>query len=277
MTTKRACVIGWPVKHSRAPIIHGHWIEKHRLDCELRLEEVSPEAFPQFLATLAERGYVGGTATMPHKEVALALTEPDERAKAIGACNAMWFENGRLRSTNTDVVGFLDGLDAAAPGWDRRTDNAVVFGAGGTARAVLYGLVQRGVPRIHVFNRTLAKAQALRDRFGLSVAPTPWEALAETLEGAALVANAASFGMAGYPELDVDLARVRSEAVVADVVYVPLETSLIRQARARGLRYSDGLAMLLYQASGCFDKWFGVHPVVTPELRERVENALRIG
>jgi shikimate dehydrogenase len=267
--------MGWPVKHSRAPIIHGYWIEKHGLDADFRLEAVRPEDFPDFLAHLAERGYVGGSATMPHKEMALKLTEPDARATAIGAANVIWLDRGKLRSTNSDVAGFIAALDEAAPGWDRSLDKVVVFGAGGAARAVVYGLLERGAARIHVHNRTQAKAEALRERFGPKIAPTADDELPGALDGAALVVNAASFGMVGHPDLDIDLATVRKDAVVADVVYVPLETGLLKQARARGLRVSDGLGMLLHQGPGCFEKWFGVRPVVTRELRERVEQALR--
>lgn len=272
---KRACVMGWPVKHSRAPIIHGYWIERHGLDAAFGLEEVRPEDFPSFLARLGDRGYVGGSATMPHKEMALALTEPDERATAIGAANVIWLDDGKLRSTNSDVAGFVAALDESAPGWHRSADKAVVFGAGGAARAVVYGLLERGVERIHVHNRTPAKAHALRERFGARVVPTDDAQLAAAMLRAALVVNAASFGMHGTPDLDVDLATVRDDAVVADVVYVPLETGLLRRARERGLRVSDGLGMLLHQGPGCFEKWFGVRPVVTRELRERVERSLR--
>lgn len=275
MTTRRACVMGWPVKHSRAPIIHGYWIEQHGLDAELRLEEVRPDDFAEFLRHLGERGYVGGSATMPHKEMALALTEPDARASAIGAANVIWLdEHGALRSTNSDVAGFIAALDESAPGWDRAGGKAVVFGAGGAARAVLYGLIERGVERIHVVNRTVAKAHALRERFGHAVVPTAEADVGKALHGASLVVNAASFGMHGTPDLDIDLSAVRNDAVVADVVYVPLETGLLKRARARGLRVSDGLGMLLHQGPGCFEKWFGVRPVVTRELRERVERSL---
>lgn len=270
-----ACVMGWPVKHSRAPIIHGYWIEQHKLDVDFRLEAVPPADFADFLAHLAERGYVGGSATMPHKEMALQLTEPDARAKAIGAANVIWFDHGQLRSTNSDVVGFLAALDESAPGWDRRADKAVVFGAGGAARAVVYGLLERGVPCIHVHNRTAAKAEALRERFGPKVIPTASDALPGALAGAGLVVNATSAGMAGSPDLDVDLSALRDDAAVADVVYVPLETGLLKQARARGLAVSDGLGMLLHQGCLCFEKWFGVRPVVAAEQRVRVEQALR--
>lgn len=270
-----ACVMGWPVKHSRAPIIHGHWIEKHGIDADFRLEAVPAEEFPAFLATLADRGYVGGTATMPHKEMALKLTEPDDRARAIGAANAMWFENGRLRSTNSDSIGFIAALDEASPGWRDRAGKAVVFGAGGAARAIVWALLDRGVERVHVVNRTRDKADALRARFGAGVVPTAWDDRAGALAGAGLVANASSLGMVGYPPLDVDLTSVAADALIADAVYVPLDTPLLEQARRRGLAVSDGLAMLLHQASGCFEKWFGVTPVVTPDLRAKVEAALK--
>ncbi len=277
MATMRpaACVMGWPVKQSRAPIIHGYWIEKHRLDVDFRLEAVRPEEFADFLSRLSERGYVGGSATMPHKEMALKLTEPDARATAIGAANVIWLDHGKLRSTNSDVVGFIAALDESAPGWDRRAEKAVVFGAGGAARAIVYGLLDRGVPRIHVHNRTAAKAEALRERFGPKIVPTDAAALPAALEGAGLLVNATSFGMVGHPDLDVDLATLRDDAVVADAVYVPLETGLLKRARSRGLAVSDGLGMLLHQGTICFEKWFGVRPVVTSEQRERVEQALR--
>ena len=196
-----ACVMGWPVKQSRAPIIHGYWIEKHRLDVDFRLEAVPPEEFAAFLASLGERGYVGGSATMPHKQMALTLTEPDARASAIGAANVIWLDNGKLRSTNSDVVGFIAALDESAPGWERRAEKAVVFGAGGAACAVVYGLLERGVSSIHVHNRTAAKAQALRERFGPKVFPTDAAALPAALAGAGLLVNATSFGMAGNPDL----------------------------------------------------------------------------
>ncbi len=270
-----ACVMGWPVKQSRAPIIHGYWIEQHGIDADFRLEAVPPEDFADFLAHMAERGYVGGSATMPHKQMALTLTEADARARAIGASNVIWLDHGKLRSTNSDVVGFLAALDESSPDWAQRADKAVVFGAGGAARAVIYGLLERGVQHIHLHNRTTAKAEALRERFGPGVVVTGADALGGALDGAGLLVNAASFGMVGYPDLDIDLAAMRNDATVADVVYVPLETGLLKRARARGLAVSDGLGMLLHQGTVCFEKWFGVRPVVTPELRQRVERALR--
>lgn len=275
MGTRRACVMGFPVRHSRSPVIHGHWIAEHGLDAELRLEEVRPEDFPAFLASLGERGYVGGSATMPHKLMALELTEADERARAIGAANVVWLEGGRLRSTNSDVAGFVAALDESAPGWQATAECALVLGAGGAARAVVHGLMEQGVQQVWVYNRSRENAEALARRFGPRVAAIPQEQIASRLRSSGLLVNATSLGMAGQSELDVDLSPLPEHAVVADVVYIPLETGLLRRARARGLRVSDGLSMLLHQGTGCFEKWFGVRPVVTRALRERVEQALR--
>ncbi len=272
---RAACVIGWPVKHSRSPTIHGHWIGQHGLKAEYRREELRPEEVPDFLNDLAGRGYVGCNVTIPHKEAALALSEPDDRARAVGAANTLWLEGGRLLSTNTDVEGFTANLDAAVPGWELRVTDAAVLGAGGSARAVVYGLIERGVARIHVVNRTLERAEALRDRFGEAVLPARWTALPHLLSKAQLLVNTTSLGMQGQPPLEIDLAPLPPEAIVADLVYVPLETPLLAAARARGLATADGLGMLLHQAVRGFTLWFGVRPEVTPELRALVEADLR--
>ncbi|MGH6920458.1 MAG: shikimate dehydrogenase [Geminicoccaceae bacterium] len=273
-TIRAACVMGWPVKQSRSPLIHGYWLKQHGLEGDYRREAVRPEDFADFLAHLAERGYVGGNVTMPHKDMALKLSEPDERALAVGAANTLWLENGTLKSTNTDVEGFIGALDESAPGWDEGLQKAVVMGAGGAARAVAYGFIERDVPRIHVVNRTLSKAEAFRERFGPSVVPTSFDDLPGALEGAGLVANATSLGMEGFPDLEIDLSPMRADAVAADAIYVPLETSLLKTARARGMRTSDGLGMLLHQAGRGFELWFGVRPKVTKELRALVEAEL---
>ena len=261
-----ACVIGWPAKHSRSPKLHGYWIRKYGLDAEYRFEEVAPEGFADFVGSLAARGYAGANVTMPHKDAALALSQPDARALAVGAANTLWLDGGVLRSTNTDVEGFTGALDAASPGWDARVDSAVVLGAGGAGRAVVYGLLERGVATVYVVNRSLEKAEALRARFGAAVVPVGWAARDEVLRGARLLVNATSLGMKGQPALDVDLGGVAGDAVVADIVYVPLVTKLLAQARGRGLVVSNGLDMLLHQAVRGFELWFGVRPEVTREL-----------
>src|SRR5437899_8995236 len=172
---RAACVIGWPIGHSRSPLIHNYWINEHGLDAEYRREAVPPGELAAFVAHLSERGYLGANVTVPHKEAVLALSEPDERARAIGAANTLWLEGGRLRSTNTDVEGFIANLDATAPGWDRGLDAALVLGAGGAARAIVFALIERGVARIHVANRSFDRAQALRSQFGDRVVPRRWD------------------------------------------------------------------------------------------------------
>lgn len=268
---RAACVIGFPVSHSRSPLIHGYWLKKYGLPGAYRREEVPPEELTAFLRGLDEHGYVGGNVTLPHKEAALGLSEPDAGARAVGAANTLWLEDGHLRSTNTDVEGFLSSLDDDVPGWDQDLETALVLGAGGAARAVVYALTERGVPRILVANRTLGRSRRLRERFGDAVVPTPWDALPEAMKDAGLLVNATSLGMTGQPPLDIDLSPLPDRAVVADVVYVPLNTPLIEAARARGLRVSDGLGMLLHQAGRGFELWFGVRPEVTDELRALVQ------
>jgi len=271
---RAACVIGWPVRHSRSPLIHGYWIAQYKLDAVYRCEEIAPEAFADFLSRLASHGYAGANITIPHKEAALAMSEPDDRARAVGASNTLWYENGRLHSTNTDVEGFTANLDACVPGWEQRAGEAVVLGAGGSARAIVYGLIERGIGKIQVVNRTPERAEALRARFGPAVQPAHGSALPHLLTRAGLVVNTTSLGMAGQPPLAIDLAPLPGHAVVADLVYAPLETPLLAAARARGLATADGLGMLLYQAVRGFQLWFGVRPEVTPQLRAVVETDL---
>jgi len=268
---RAVCILGWPAGHSRSPLIHNYWIRQHGIAGEYRKEAVPPEAFAAFLASFEARGYVGANATIPHKEAALRLTTPDERARAVGAANTIWREGGGLKSTNTDVEGFLGNLDATAPGWDRSLKTAVVLGAGGSSRAVVFGLIERGVARIHLVNRTLERAQALRERFGAAVAPARWEEAPALLGDTGLLVNTTSLGMKGQPPLEIDVGALPSAAVVADLVYVPLVTPLLAAARARGLATADGLGMLLHQAVRGFSLWFGVKPAVTPELRALVE------
>jgi shikimate dehydrogenase len=268
---RAACVIGWPIGHSRSPLIHNYWINEHGLDAEYRREAVPPGELAAFVAHLSERGYLGANVTVPHKEAVLALSEPDERARAIGAANTLWLEGGRLRATNTDVEGFIANLDATAPGWDRGLESALVLGAGGAARAVVFGLLERGIGRICLVNRTAERAAALRVKFGNRIEPASWSEVDARLAEAGLLVNSTSLGMAGQPPSTIDLARLPAGAVVSDLIYAPLETSLLAAARARGLRAVDGLGMLLHQAVGGFQRWFGVRPQVTKALRALVE------
>jgi shikimate dehydrogenase len=276
MTGKSVCVIGYPVKHSRSPLIHNYWIKQHGIDAEYRIQEVPPPDFPAFVQSMRERGYVGANVTVPHKQAAMSLSEPDERARAVGAANTLWYADGALRSTNTDVEGFLANLDSATPGWDRGLESAVVLGAGGAARAVVFALIQREVQRIHVINRTRAHAEVLQKQFGQRVRPAGWDETTGLLGGAGLLVNTTTLGMEGCPPLDINL-RCPASLVVADLVYHPLLTKLLTAARERGLRTADGLGMLLHQAVRGFELWFGVRPQVTPELRALVEADLGKG
>ncbi|MCK9908304.1 shikimate dehydrogenase [Microbacteriaceae bacterium K1510] len=272
--TKASCIIGWPVAHSRSPLIHNYWIKQHGVDAEYRREEVTPDGFADFVRNLRDHGYVGANVTVPHKEAALGLTQPDERARAVGAANTLWYVDGTLRSTNTDVEGFLANLDSATPGWDRGLENAVVLGAGGGARAVLFALLARDVQRVYVVNRTMERAKVLQKQFGARVKPAAWDEITGLLGSAGLLVNTTTLGMVGQPPLEINL-RCPASLVVTDLVYTPLVTKLLATARERGLRTADGLGMLLHQAVRGFELWFGVKPEVTAELRALVEADLR--
>jgi shikimate dehydrogenase len=267
----RACVVGFPIKHSRSPIIHGYWLKIHGLKGSYGLREVTPENFPAFLADLPGQGLVGCNVTVPHKEAAFRLVQQTtDRARALGAVNTVWIEDGVVHGDNTDIIGFLANLDAQAPAWRQQTRRAVVLGAGGAARGVVAGLLDAGVGHVDLVNRTRERARALAAPLGDRVTPMGWEERDAVLPRADLLVNTTSLGMQGQPPLDVSVETMKPGAVVSDIVYVPLETALLARARARGLVAVDGLGMLLHQAVVGFSHWFGVRPTVTPELRECV-------
>lgn len=274
--TTRACVIGWPVEHSRSPVIHRYWLDRYGIDGAYEKEAVRPEDFGRFLQALSDHGYMGANVTLPHKEAALrAADTADDAARAIGAANTLWLDpSGALSASNTDAYGFMTNLAAEAPDWNRVAGTALVLGAGGAARAVLHGLIGAGVPRILLANRTLAKAEGLAQIFGPKVEPIGWDDKAAFLSDCNLLVNTTSLGMTGQPPLDISLAAFPETGVVADIVYVPLETTLLAEARARGLKAVNGLGMLLHQAVPGFQRWFGVAPEVTPELRAHVVASL---
>jgi len=265
-----ACLIGWPAAHSRSPLIHHYWLRTLGIEGGYSIEAVPPEGFAEFVLHLSTHGFVGANVTIPHKERALALSMPDARARAVGAANTLWYDGDELRSTNTDIEGFINNLDASAQGWDA-VEDALVLGAGGSARAVVFGLIERGIQRVHLANRTVGRARVLADQFGANVHPVSWDAIGDLLPRAGLLVNTTSLGMHGQPALEVDAGLLPSNAVVADLVYVPLETPLLAAAQARGLRTADGLGMLLHQAVRGFELWFGQRPEVTSELRDLVE------
>jgi shikimate dehydrogenase len=271
---RAACLIGWPAAHSRSPLIHHHWLRTLGIEGGYTIEAIPPEGFAEFVQHLSGHGFVGANVTLPHKERALALSVPDARARAVGAANTLWYDGGELRSTNTDIEGFVDNLDASARGWDT-TGDALVLGAGGSSRAVVFGLIERGIKRVHLANRTMERARALADQFGNSVQAIAWDTINEVLPRAGLLVNTTSLGMRGQPALELDVGLLPSNAIVADLVYIPLETALLKSARERGLKTADGLGMLLHQAVRGFELWFGQRPQVTPELRALAEADLR--
>jgi shikimate dehydrogenase len=269
---KRACVIGWPVAHSRSPVIHRYWLKLYGLDGEYEQEAVRPEEIEDFLHSLGQRGYEGANVTLPHKEAALAGADrPDAAATAIGAANTLWLDDkGLLHASNTDAYGFMTHLSAEAPDWNKGKRPVMVLGAGGAARAILHGLLEAGASKILLANRTEDRAKALAQSFGSRVSLIPWGDRNRALAGCGLLVNATSLGMTGKPPLDLDLSALPLDATVADIVYSPLQTPLLAAAKARGNRTVDGLGMLLHQAVPGFERWFGVRPEVTPELRAYV-------
>jgi shikimate dehydrogenase len=269
---KRACVIGWPVAHSRSPVIHLYWLKLYGLEGAYEIEAVRPEDIADFLKGLGRRGYAGANVTLPHKEAALAAADrADAAATAIGAANTLWLDdNGLLQASNSDAYGFMTHLSSEAPDWNKAGRPVMVLGAGGAARAILHGLLEAGASKILVANRTEARAKALAQSFGPRVSAVPWEDRNKALAGCGLLVNATSLGMTGKPPLPIDLSALPEDAIVADIVYSPLETTLLAAAKARGHRTVDGLGMLLHQAVPGFERWFGVRPEVTPELRAHV-------
>lgn len=269
-TGPRAFVVGWPIGQSRSPLIHGHWLKLHGLPGSYERLAVPPEEIERFLERLPSSGFVGGNVTVPHKEIAFRIaTEKDDVALAMGAVNTLWIDGGRICATNTDAPGFLANLDDRAGGWDANPSVAVVLGAGGAARAVVWGLLRRGFT-VRIVNRTLARAEDLAARFGHGSSAHGFDELPKLLAEASLLVNTTSLGMAGKDDLVLDLAPLRADALVTDIVYVPLVTPLLAAAVARGHRTVDGLGMLLHQAVGGFERWFGVRPTVTEELRALV-------
>ncbi len=268
---KLAGIVGWPVSHSRSPRVHGYWLRQHRIDGAYVPLPVRPESFEQGLRMLAAFGFRGANVTLPHKEAAFAACdEIDDQARRLGAINTIIMRDGHLEGSNTDVFGFLENLVQGAPDWQAREAPAVVIGAGGAARAVVAALLDAQAPEIRLVNRTRSRAEMLAKELGGPLQVFDWADCAQALSQAGLLVNASSLGMVGQPPLDVDLSELPPEAVVNDIVYVPLETPLLARATRRGHRVVDGLGMLLHQARPGFEAWYGVKPEVTEELRRFV-------
>jgi len=273
VTGPKAFVTGFPIKHSRSPLIHGFWLKALGIDGSYEPIAVKPEDFAAFAASLADNGFAGGNVTIPHKEAAHAAADSlDAAATAIGAVNTLWFEDGKLRGGNTDAYGFAANLDDYAPGWDN-ADTALVLGAGGASRAVIHALLSRGFSKVSVINRTVSRAEELATHFGAAVSASGWDSAQQRVADAGLIINTTSLGMSGHDDdggFPLDLRVASKGAIATDIVYVPLKTPFLKGAEEAGLKTVDGLGMLLHQAVPGFERWFGQKPEVTAALREHI-------
>jgi shikimate dehydrogenase len=273
--TIKAFVIGHPIAHSRSPLIHGTWLREHGIDGSYEAIDVAPADLPTFFERLRSGEFAGGNVTIPHKEAVFALCDSvDDLARMIGAVNTLVVKDGKVHGTNTDYLGFLGNLDANAPTWSDGPNDALIIGAGGAARAVLVALRRRNGGKVHVLNRTLANAQALVEEIDGPFSAHGFEDFAALAPRVGLVVNTSSIGMHGTKFDWLDMSLLPRTTLVTDIVYTPLETPLLAEARAHGLRTVDGLGMLLHQAVPGFAAWFGVTPTVTPQLRALVEATL---
>jgi shikimate dehydrogenase len=265
---KRACIVGWPVSHSRSPLIHGYWLDRYRIAGSYTREAVRPEGAPAFLRSLQAQGYAGCNVTIPHKQTACAVAdEALPAARVAGAANTLWYSGDRLMADNTDGIGFVDNVRAAVPRFAFAGAIVSVLGAGGAARGIAHALLEAGAGEIRVFNRTRGRADELVRAFGARVAAFDWGARNGRSRDASLLVNTTPLGMHEGESPDIDTRALDRNCVVADIVYVPLETPLLAAARRQGLATVDGLGMLLHQAVPGFERWFGVRPEVTDELR----------
>ena len=266
-------IMGWPVAHSRSPLLHGYWIKQLGLSGAYVYLPVRPERLAEALRGIAALGFAGCNVTIPHKEAAMRLVDHvDPLARRIGAINTVVVEaDGSLSGSNTDAFGFLESLKEAKPDWRADAGPIAVMGAGGGARAVVASLAERGAREVRVANRTFARAQMFAADFGAPVRAIPWEQRHDALDRASLLVNTTSQGMAGQPPLDLSLDRLPGSALVCDIVYIPLETPLLTAARKRGNPVVNGVGMLIHQARAAFKAWFGVMPDATAELRKLVE------
>ena len=267
-----AAVIGHPVAHSKSPNVHGYWLRKYGLKGHYIPMDIEPDKLSDLLPRLADLGFVGANVTIPHKERVMEIADLiTDRATLIGAANTLIFrKDGRIHADNTDGYGFIENIRQAIPNWNPKSGPAVVFGAGGACRAVLASLLDVGVPRIILTNRTRIRAEKLREDFGNRVQVVEWVQAGNVLEEADLVVNTTSLGMTGKPEMRVPLDGLRSGAIVNDLVYTPLQTRLLDTAEDRGCRVVDGLGMLLHQAVPGFERWFGKRPIVDENVRAAV-------
>jgi shikimate dehydrogenase len=264
---KKACVIGWPIAHSRSPLIHGYWLKQHGISGSYDRVPVEPENLASFFQSLRDGRFTGCNVTLPHKQNALKyIDHPDERVARIGALNTVWKQEGKFHATSTDGPGFLANLQATIPDFKVQGAAATVLGAGGSARAITDELLRNGCVTVTIYNRTKARADELKQLFGPQVKVADHQDLAQHLTKTDLLINTTSAGIGDAEALHLPWAELKQNAVVSDITYVPLVTQFLQDAKARRLRTVTGLGMLLHQAVFGFEKWFGVKPAVTDEL-----------
>jgi shikimate dehydrogenase len=267
--SRTAFVVGWPVKHSRSPLIHRFWLRRHGLTGDYLPEAVPPEDVESFLQSAGEK-FIGGNVTLPHKEAAFrACSRLTPVAERLAAVNTLWRADGGWSGDNTDAFGFAANLDDAGPDW-RDGSHALVIGAGGASRAVIHALIEAGFGAVTVANRTFSRAEALKEQLGSTVHPISIDRVNEVLPDANVIVNASSAALEGEAEVWIEWHAARANAIATDLTYVPLTTRFLREAAAHGVRTVDGLGMLLHQAVPGFERWFGVRPVVDDELRALV-------
>ena len=271
-----AGVMGWPVMHSRSPMVHNYWFEKHGLAGRYLPLAIRPEHLAGALRGLHPLGFAGVNITIPHKQEAMKIVhEVDALAKSIGAISCVMVRpDGSLAGTNNDCYGFIQAIRQEQPGWRPDSGPITVIGAGGGSRAVCYGLAQEGAREIRLVNRTFERAKEIAEEFSGPIKALRWDDRHEALDGAATVVNTTSQGMVGNPALDLRLDKLPRSALAADIIYIPLETPFLAAARKRGNRTINGLGMLLNQARPAWKAWFGIEPEVTPELRAMVERTI---
>jgi shikimate dehydrogenase len=268
--------MGWPVAHSRSPLIHNHWIRHYALQGSYGLFAVQPDHLEEAIRGLRALGLAGCNVTIPHKVNAMRFMDVvDPLARRMGAINTVVVTpEGALHGFNNDGFGFIQSLRDARPDWSANAGPITVLGAGGAARAVVLSLQDQGATEIRLLNRTRAKAQALADELGSGIQVLDWRERSEALHDIALLVNTTNQGMHGEPDLEIALDQLPTSALVCDVIYIPLETPLLKAARLRGNATVNGLGMLLNQARPAFEAWFGVLPEITPELRQLITASL---
>lgn len=264
---KGACVIGWPISHSRSPLIHNYWLKKYGIDAVYEIQPVEAHKVAGFISALPSSRFIGCNVTIPHKETVFeAVGNVDEVARRLGAVNTVYLRNGTVCGTNTDGEGFLASLEHSRPAFRLENKTAIVIGAGGAAKAIIGALLDGKAGTIGIINRTRTRTQNLQKLFGSCVFEITGANADNELKKCELLVNTTSLGMEGQPPLEQDLESLNPGALVADIVYTPLETAFLQRARDRGNPTLGGLGMLLHQAVRGFELWFGVKPEVTAEL-----------